>query len=210
MVLQFPDPTSTDEKGLLAWGGNLEVETLLTAYSQGIFPWPCEDSPILWFCPPQRAILDFKDFKIPDRLQRELKKQNFTFRINTDFKAVIHACAIAKNRKGQNGTWITNEMIEAYIAFYKAGFAMSFETWNEKDELVGGLYGVKLGPMFAGESMFYKEPNASKFTLIKTVHTLEAQGLDWMDIQVLTPLLKSFGAKEIARSEFLKRLKKSL
>lgn len=210
MVIQFPPVDAADKSGLLAVGGDVKVPTLKRAYKSGIFPWPHEGYPLFWFAPPKRAILNFKDFKIPKRLQRDLKKCSFNFTVNRDFEGVIRACAASKTRKGEGGTWITDEIIQGYIRFHQAGFAISFETRNEKGKLVGGLYGVKIGKMFAGESMFFKVTNASKFALIQTVYYLKDQGLKWMDVQVLNPFLESFGVKEIRRTDFMKKLKKAL
>ena len=208
MILEFPPIEMADpESGLLAIGGDLEIESLLLAYRNGIFPWPHNEKDLLWFAPPIRAILDFKNFHIPHRLQRHLKKANFTFRINYNFSAVIIACA---TRKYRDETWITPKLSSAYIDFHKAGFAHSFETYNEKDELVGGLYGIKIGRFFAGESMFYRAAHASKFALIQTIYHLQKNGLTWMDIQMLTPLLASFGGEEMPRSRFMERLKATL
>ncbi|MFQ5823106.1 MAG: leucyl/phenylalanyl-tRNA--protein transferase [bacterium] len=210
MVEKFPPVEKADEMGLLAVGGDLEVGSLELAYRNGIFPWPVEGLPLIWFAPPCRVILEFNEFRIPKRLQRYLKKANFKFRVDTDFAGVIKACAISKNRKRQKGTWITEQMIQAYIEFHKSGFAHSFETINSKNELVGGLYGVLIDRYFAGESMFYKEPNASKFALIQTIQYVKNLGITWMDVQILTPLLKSFGAKEIPRELFMEKLKKAI
>ncbi len=210
MVVQFPPVEFADETGLLAVGGDLDVRTLELAYRSGIFPWPVSEEPILWFAPPWRAVLDFDEFHVPRRLQRELKKSPFVFRVNTDFPAVIRACADLEYRKGQQGTWLTPAMIEAYIAFHRYGRAHSFETYDASGALVGGLYGVWIGRYFAGESMFYRVKNASKFALIRTVEHLQAHGLTWMDVQVLSPLLASFGAKEIPRVEFMRRLDRAL
>lgn len=209
MLVKFPPVELADETGLLAAGGDLEIRTLELAYRNGIFPWPLEGLPILWFAPPRRAILDFNDLKIPERLQRYLQKAHFTFRVDKDFEGVIQACASSKNRKKQQGTWITEDMINAYIEFHKAGFAHSFEAIN-KNELVGGLYGVLIGKFFAGESMFYIETNASKFVLIQTIEYLKTLGITWMDVQILTPVVGNFGAKEISRSRFMEKLKKAI
>ncbi len=194
-----------DEQGLLAYGGELSVRFLEQAYRHGIFPWPQEGLPVLWFAPPRRGVLDFWDFHVPSRFLREVKKKKWTFTIDQDFQSVICACAKQK-RKRQRGTWILPEMILAYIDFHEAGFAHSFEVYDERGNLIGGLYGVRIGDYFAGESMFHVETGASKFALMKTVDYLRREGLTWMDTQMVTPLLKSFGGKEITREDFMKRL----
>jgi len=208
-MTSFPPLETAHPTGMLAMGGDLEVETLKLAYRSGIFPWPHEGYPLLWFAPPRRAILEFKEFHVPKRLQQYLKTAPFRFRVDGDFEAVIRACA-ATPRKGQPGTWITDEMIDAYTAFHQAGYAHSFETLNQAGELVGGLYGVKIGHMFCGESMFHRVDHASKFAFIKTVDYLINQGSSWMDVQILTPLLARFGAKEVDRPVFMKMLKKAI
>ncbi|MFQ5605079.1 MAG: leucyl/phenylalanyl-tRNA--protein transferase [bacterium] len=210
MVLNFPPVESADESGLLAMGGDLDVETLLLAYCSGIFPWPYENEPILWFAPPLRAIIKFADFRIPSRLQRYLRQAKFQWQVDRDFAAVIKACAQSKRRKGQQGTWITDEIIQAYIEFHNYGYAHSFEAYNENGELVAGLYGVLIGKYFAGESMFYQETHASKFVLIETVNYLKKKGVTWMDVQIISPLLESFGAIEIPRADFMAELKKAI
>ncbi|QQR79367.1 MAG: leucyl/phenylalanyl-tRNA--protein transferase [Deltaproteobacteria bacterium] len=202
----FPSVDQADEQGLLAYGGELSVHFLENAYRHGIFPWPQVGLPILWFAPPQRGILDFQDFHLPSRFLREIKNKNWEFKIDHDFQSVICECAKQK-RKRQKGTWILPEMILAYIDFHEAGFAHSFEVY-EKGRLIGGLYGVWLGDYFAGESMFHLETGVSKFALMKTVEYLKKKGLTWMDTQMVTPLLKSFGGKEIPRKEFMERLNK--
>ncbi|MBL7685744.1 MAG: leucyl/phenylalanyl-tRNA--protein transferase [Deltaproteobacteria bacterium] len=206
--IKFPPLEYASEEGIVAIGGSLTIENLLEAYQNGIFPWPVEEAPLLWFSPNPRAILDFKDLHIPKRLQQELRHKNFQFKIDQRFDEVLFYCAEGKNRK-QNGTWITEEIQIAYQAFHRAGFAHSFECYQE-DQLVGGLYGVSLGSMFAGESMFYLEPGASKAALLFAIQSLQKRGATWMDIQVMSPLLKSFGAHEISRKVFLTKLKKAL
>lgn len=208
-ISAFPPVDKTDPSGVIAVGGDLEVSSLKLAYSSGIFPWPHEGYPLLWFAPPKRAILDFDDFKIPKRLQQYLKKASFSFCIDKNFPAVIQACSSVP-RPGQDGTWITQDIIMAFTAFHEAGYAHSFETLNKDGELVGGLYGVKIGKVFCGESMFYREPHASKFALIETVRYLQDRGSRWIDVQMLTPLLASFGAKEIDRKAFMERLKEAI
>lgn len=211
MITAFPPLDYAEpESGLLAVGGDLEVESLELAYRSGIFPWPHREGEILWFAPPQRGILEFKDLHIPRRLQRHLKKAAFTFRMNTNFESVIHQCAASRHRGPGQGTWITRQMLDAYIAFHAAGFAKSFEAYNESGKLVGGMYGVQIDRYFAGESMFYLETNASKFALLKAIEHFQENGLTWMDIQMETPLLKTFGAREISRDAFMEKLSKTL
>jgi len=211
MITKFPPLELADpETGLLAVGGDLEIDTLELAYRNGIFPWPLIDKQLLWFAPPERTILEFKDFHCPKRLQRSLVSSSFDLKVNTNFLAVIKACATSQNRKSQHGSWITNDMVNAYYNFHEAGFAHSFEAYNTKGELVGGLYGVRINDYFAGESMFYMETNASKFALVHTVAYLEKDGLTWMDVQQHTPLLASFGAKEIPRTQFMNMLAEAL
>jgi len=208
-ILKFPPLKNASPEGLLAIGGDLETESLQLAYSNGIFPWPTEGYPLLWFAPPERAILRFEDFKIPRRLRQELKRLKFTFTVDENFGAVIRNCAAGLTRQSI-GTWITPEIIAAYEAFHRAGYAHSFECYNASGELAGGMYGVSLGGMFAGESMFFLESGASKAALIFAVEFLRERGATWMDVQQLTPLLKSFGAKLEKREVFMKMLKKAI
>lgn len=207
----FPSVESASEDGLVAIGGDYTIESLLLAYKRGIFPWPHEDiEPIMWFSPDPRAILEFKNLRINKRLKRYLKKENWTFRVNQNFESVITFCQKTSLRKNQTGTWITEDLKKAYIDFYKAGFINSFETYDENNNLIGGMYGVRIDHFFAGESMFSLKTNASKFTLIKAIEYLSQENLTWMDIQMMSPLLESFGAVEINRSEYVKKLKSSL
>ncbi|HVF51736.1 MAG TPA: leucyl/phenylalanyl-tRNA--protein transferase [Pyrinomonadaceae bacterium] len=203
-VASFPDPRDASPEGLVAVGGDLHPSTLLLAYGQGIFPWPTEGYPLLWFSPPERAILEFKDLHVPRRLARTQRQQPFRYTIDASFESVVRACAHAA-RPEQDGTWITSEMIRAYCEFHRRGHAHSVEAW-EGDALVGGLYGVDAGGAFAGESMFYLRPNASKLALLHLVRHLAARGLDWIDIQMLTPHMRVLGAKNISRDDFLQRL----
>ncbi|HVF10963.1 MAG TPA: leucyl/phenylalanyl-tRNA--protein transferase, partial [Abditibacteriaceae bacterium] len=197
-----------DEDGVLAVGGDLEAETLRTAYRGGIFPWPIEGLPLLWFAPPQRAVLHFEDFHVSRRLARWLRSTPFEVRINCNFEQVIEACAKAK-RKGERGTWITPEMRAGYLRLHQAGIAHSVETYLN-DELVGGLYGVSFGAYFAGESMFHRASGASKAALVHLVSHLQRRDAQWLDAEVMTPLFESFGAREVPRAEFMRMLKKAL
>ncbi|HEX5034029.1 MAG TPA: leucyl/phenylalanyl-tRNA--protein transferase, partial [bacterium] len=190
-------------------GGDLEVSSLKLAYENGVFPWPTEDYPLLWFAPPQRAVLKFSDLRVPKRMRRELSGKEFYFDVDRNFESVIVHCAASLTRKSI-GTWITPWIVEAYLRFHQAGFAHSFECYDSDGDLVGGLYGVAMGGMFAGESMFFLSSGASKATLLYAVETLQARGARWMDIQMMTPLLQRMGAREIPREEFMALLGSAL
>ena len=200
----FPDPKLADENGVVAVGGRLNNYTLLAAYRQGIFPWPVEGYPMLWFSPAERALLEFKDLHVPRSLARERRRTSLRFTIDRAFASVIALCARVE-RPEQDGTWITGEVIHAYREFHRRGRAHSVEAW-EGDELVGGIYGVDADGAFCGESMFYLRPNASKLALLHLVEHLQSRGLDWMDIQVMTPHMQSLGAKNVPRDAFLRKL----
>ena len=167
-----------------------------------------EDSPLPWFCPPERAILEREALHIPRSLAKARRNTQLEFTIDRDFKGVIAACSEVP-RPGQNGTWITSDIEKAYLKFHELGHAHSVEAWKD-GQLVGGLYGVDAGGSFAGESMFHTEPNASKLALLHLLDHLHSRGLDWMDIQMLTPHLEVLGAREIPRDEFLDRLDQTL
>lgn len=203
VVLEFPPVEYADEEsGLLALGGDLEVETLLLAYSKGIFPWPLfPNGELAWFAPSERALLFLKNFHVSRSLEKKRRLSSYSFRIDTAFERVVRACAEGKTRKGPKGTWITQEIVAAYIALHKAGFSHSVECFSG-EELVGGLYGVSIGGMFAGESMFFLEPDASKLALCYLVDHLRERGAEWIDCQQQTSLLSQFGAVEIPRGEF--------
>ncbi len=207
-ILQFPDPHHSTEEGIVALGGDLATESLLLAYRQGIFPWPMEGIPLAWFCPTERAILEFRNLHLSRSLEQDLRKarQQGTYRFTIDhaFEQVISECARSP-RPGQKGTWITGSMKKAYIRLHHLKHAHSVEVWRDQ-VLVGGIYGVDPGGSFAGESMFYKEPNASKFALIHLCETLKEKGLEWIDIQVMTPHMEALGARLIPRNDFLKKL----
>lgn len=203
-VTRFPPPEVADENGILAVGGDLHPDTLRMAYSQGIFPWPLEGWPLVWFCPPRRAVLIFDELHVPRSLAHARKRMTFRFTIDRAFADVIDACSSVP-RPGQDGTWITPAMRDAYVELHRLGDAHSVEVWDG-EELVGGIYGVDAGGAFAGESMFHRRPNASKLALLHLVDHLRARGLGWMDIQMLTPHLEAMGARELERGEFLRRL----
>ncbi len=202
----FPDISLVNEDDILCCSYDISVDMLLNAYSNGIFPWPCDNTIIPWCTPKQRGILELDKLHISKRLLRHFKKYKFTFKINNNFEEVIINCANSA-RTNQSGTWITKNMINAYIQLYKAGYAMSFETYSN-NLLVGGMYGVSIGEYFAGESMFFKETNASKFAFINACNYFKSKGLKWIDIQMVTPLTETFGGKEIHRDEFMKKLRK--
>jgi leucyl/phenylalanyl-tRNA--protein transferase len=204
-ITAFPPVETADDDGLLAIGGDLEVESLLLAYRSGIFPWPINEGILAWFAPPERAVIFLDEFHIPRRLQRELTRTQFSSRIDTNFTEVISRCAEVKNRGEQDSTWITPDIIEAYSELFTLGVAHSFETYHN-DVLVGGLYGVRIGRFFAAESSFYRMTNASKVAMITLVEYLKKEGISWFDCQVLTPFSESFGAREIPRSDFMKLL----
>jgi leucyl/phenylalanyl-tRNA--protein transferase len=204
--LWFPPVEAADEDGLLAVGGDLSTERLLLAYRNGIFPW--YDGPIpLWWNPDPRLVLFPDRLKISKSMKQVLKKGQFTFSKNQRFREVMHHCG-ATYRKGQSGsTWVTVELINAYEKLHKLGFAHSFEAW-ENGVLAGGLYGILLGKVFFGESMFTHVNNASKAAFIKAVGQLKQEGIQLIDCQVETAHLMSLGAELITRKEFIGMLEK--
>jgi leucyl/phenylalanyl-tRNA--protein transferase len=200
-LIEFPDPSEADAEGLIAVGGNLEPETLLNAYSKGIFPWPIPGYPLPWFSPDPRAILEFKHLHLARSLEKFLRKCEWKVTFNEAFERVIEGC-----RKTRTETWITPAMKRAYIRLHELGHALSVEVWEGR-KLVGGLYGVRLQHAFSAESMFHLEPNASKVALVRLMEKLKSEGLDWIDIQQMSPHLKALGAREIPRREFLRKIK---
>jgi leucyl/phenylalanyl-tRNA--protein transferase len=204
----FPPPDYADPSGLLAVGGDLSCERLLEAYRLGIFPWYSDDQPILWWSPDPRLVLRLDEFKVSRSLRQTLKKDVFKVTFDRAFEEVIRGCASAP-RQGQRGTWITKEMQEAYIELHGLGFAHSVETWWG-EELAGGLYGVSLGKAFFGESMFHRRTDASKVALAVLVETLQTWGFHFIDAQMTTEHLLRFGAAEMPRRVFLKRLQSAL
>ncbi len=227
----FPNPRMAASNGLIAIGGVLSIETLLDAYAHGIFPWPQvggSDSfsfdslggsvnsrklsgkgPLLWFSPDPRGVLDFEDFHVPKSLKKWVKDHvSWHFTLNQAFYEVVRNCR-CQLRPGQNGTWITEEMERAYHILFQEGYAVSLECWDGL-ELIGGIYGVDVGGVFSGESMFYRRPNASKVALWQMVEHLKGLGRKWMDVQMVTPVIQAMGGKYIRRSQFLDRLAKDL
>jgi len=206
--LYFPSPELAEEDGLLAVGGDLSQERILKAYSMGIFPWYSENSPILWWSPDPRLVLFPEELKVSRSLRQCMKKGMFTVTVNTAFEQVMRACA-ETSRKGQSGTWITEDMIIAYTGLHRSGYAHSVEAWQD-GVLAGGLYGIILGKIFFGESMFSKISNASKVAFVVFVEQLKQKELRLIDCQVKTEHLVNLGAREIPRATFLKSLKKAL
>ena len=202
--LFFPDVTEADRDGILAVGGDLSPERLLLAYQSGIFPWFDSDDPILWWAPHQRMVLFPDELVVSKSMRSILRKEIFTVTFNKDFRGVISNCSQIR-RNGQRGTWITSEMIEAYVKLHELGFAKSVEVW-QNNELVGGLYGIDLGHVFCGESMFSKVSNASKVAFITLVENLKVRKYKLIDCQVHNDHLESLGAREIEREEFMQIL----
>jgi len=206
-IIQFPDPRTASPEGIVAIGGDLHPESVLAAYRQGIFPWPVEKLPLLWFCPAERGLLDFAALHVPRSLRRAHRQAGFRFTIDQSFRAVIRGCADT-SRPGQQGTWITPAVIQAYVRLYDLGIAHSVEAWLG-EALVGGVYGVDVDGAFAAESMFYRQPNASKLALLHLIDHLGGRGLDWIDVQTLTPHMARLGARLVGRDAFLDRLQRT-
>ncbi|MCB4812004.1 leucyl/phenylalanyl-tRNA--protein transferase [Methylovorus menthalis] len=202
----FPaaDCALAEPNGLLAIGGDLSAERLLSAYQQGIFPWFSEGEPVLWWSPNPRMVLFPDELNVSRSLEKRLRKPDYEVRYNTRFLEVMRRCAEIP-RAHQEGTWITEEIVAGYHALHQTGHAMSAETWMD-GELVGGLYGVRLGCMFYGESMFHARTDASKIAFVHLVRDLQRQGVRMIDCQMKTAHLASLGAREIPRAEFLSRL----
>ncbi len=202
--ISFPDVSQANEDGLLAVGGDLSTERLLLAYRSGIFPWFSANEPILWWSPDPRFVLKPNKLKVSKSMEKLIRNEFFRVTFNKQFEKVIEHCAQVK-RIDQDGTWITDEMKAAYISLHKQGYAQSVEVWKG-EELVGGLYGIDLGHIFCGESMFSKVSNASKFGFIHWVRHLEKLNYKLIDCQVHTAHLESFGAEMIKRSDFINYL----
>ncbi len=201
----FPDPASAlrQPNGLLAAGADLSVDRLLDAYRHGIFPWFSEEEPILWWSPDPRMVLFPGELRVTRSLEKTLRNRDYEIRTDTAFRSVMRACAAP--REGASGTWITNQMVAAYCHLHDAGWAHSVETWID-GELAGGLYGVKIGRMMFGESMFTRVRDASKIALVHLVRHAQDLGFDLVDCQMATEHLASLGAREIPRPEFSARV----
>ncbi|WP_158729001.1 MULTISPECIES: leucyl/phenylalanyl-tRNA--protein transferase [unclassified Flavobacterium] len=203
-ILDFPEVNKANRDGILAIGGDLSPERLQLAYKSGIFPWFEAGDPILWWSPNPRMVLFLEELKISKSMRNILNKGDFSVTFNRNFRDVISYCQKVK-RDGQNGTWITNDMIEAYCKLHDLGIAKSVEVWQD-DILVGGLYGVDLGHIFCGESMFSLVSNASKVAFIALVNHLKKENYKLLDCQVYNPHLESLGCREIHRNEFMRIL----
>lgn len=198
---------SVDAGDIVAVGGDFKPATLISAYRRGIFPWPIDDLPLLpWFCPKRRAVVDFDELHVPRSLARARRKLPFRFSIDAAFEAVIGHCASVP--RADQGTWISADVIKGYTALHKQGHAHSVEVWAG-DDLVGGVYGVEADGYFSAESMFHLRSYASKLALLHLFDHLKSKGCWWCDIQVMTPHMVGLGAREIARSEFLRRIDES-
>ena len=205
--LWFPPAIDALEDGLLALGGDLNIDRLLLAYRNGIFPWYDDDVP-MWWCPDPRFVLYPDELKVSKSMKQVLKRGGFEFRVNTAFDKVIANCK-AVAREGQDGTWITDDVEAAYNTMHKLGYAHSAEAWQD-GKLVGGLYGIRLGNIFFGESMFSHMSNASKYAFIKYVEMLKSEGVVLIDCQVYTEHLESLGARMILRKDFLEILNREI
>lgn len=206
--LLFPPPEMADEDGVIAVGGDLKPERLLLAYSTGIFPWYSEGLPIIWHSPDPRMVLRAGDLRVTRSLRKAIRKQPYELRLDTAFADVITACAKTP-RPGQAGTWITDDMKQAYVRLYELGFAHSAEAFSD-GKLVGGLYGVSLGGAFFGESMFAHADNASKIAFVALVEQLRTWDINLIDSQVYTAHLSRFGAEEWSRKRYLQALHQAL
>jgi len=207
-AIAFPSPNSATPEGIVAVGGDASPKRLLAAYQSGIFPWPHDDLPLLWFSPDPRFVLVPEQAHVGRSLRKRARRGTYEVRTDTAFAEVMRACS-ASPRPGQNGTWITQELIEGYTELHALGFAHSIESW-ENGQLVGGLYGVSLGGMFFGESMFTRAPDASKVAFATLLGNVIAWGFDLVDCQAYTTHLERFGAVEWPRRRFLRVLKASL
>lgn len=202
--LWFPDPHLGEDDGLVAVGGDLSIDRLLLAYSNGFFPWySFRDENRLWFCPLQRFVIFPKEIHISHSMQQLIHQNRYQLTINKDFDGVISGCSTAQNRDEEEGAWLGPDIIKAYTELHRQGFAASVEVWD-RQRLVGGLYGVNLGRAFFGESMFSLVPNASKLALIHLARTLDARGGTIIDCQFETPHLRSMGGRHISYEEYIR------
>ncbi|MBT3235427.1 MAG: leucyl/phenylalanyl-tRNA--protein transferase [Bdellovibrionales bacterium] len=209
MIERFPPIESADSSGLLAIGGDLEVESLILAYSQGIFPWPInQEVPLAWFAPDPRGVLMVDKVHTPRSLKKAIRqgeRSGWTLKFNHQFNKIIQQCADPANRLQRDGHWLTQDMIEAYTNLHQQGLAYSLGAYQD-GELIGGIYGVWMGDFVSGESMFHCQTNASKYCLISLVEIIKQRGIKWLDTQMLTPVVASLGGEEITRTTFIQML----
>jgi len=203
--LWFPDPDLADPEGLVAFGGEMTVSRLLLAYSTGVFPWTAD--PVTWWSPDPRAIIELDELHVPRSLAKVLNRGRFSVTINKAFVEVMHGCA--EPARGRGETWFSPEFLQAYHRLHIAGHAHSLECWTDNQH-AGGIYGVAIGGFFAGESMFHRVSDASKVALYHLVCHLRARGFELFDIQMLTPVTKALGGRNIPRTDYLARLKKAI
>ncbi len=206
--IAFPDPI-TSLHDIVAVGGSLTTTNLINAYSNGIFPWYNEDEPILWQSPHERFVLPVDSIHVGRSMRKLMKHSEFTVKADTNFEAVIRSCQ-SMNREGQDGTWITEEIVNSYIELHQLGFAHSVECFDLEDKLVGGLYGIAIGNYFFGESMFTKVDNASKVAFLSMVKKLPLFGITMIDCQAYTENMARYGAFELPREEFISKLRADL
>ena len=211
-IARFPDPRRASPEGLLAVGGDLHPDSLLLAYRSGIFPWPIEGMPLPWFCPPERAILEFSRLHIPRSLRGARNRATLRFSVDEAFGQVIRACAdtprYEPGRKKPSGTWITREIVDAYSELARIGHAHSVEAWDG-ERLVAGIYGVEVDGTFSAESMFHLVSDASKLCLWRLIEELQRGGAEWLDVQMMTPHVQRLGARPMKRDQYLKLLKET-
>lgn len=204
---QFPNPQTANEYGVVSVGDKLSVATLVDAYAHGIFPWPHKGYPLLWFSPEERGVVFFKKLHCPQSFKKWLRKTTYRITFDAAFEKVILGCATVL-RPGQQDTWIDSKMAKAYFELHQQGFAHSVECWDG-GELVGGLYGVYVEGVFSAESMFFLRSGASKMCLYHLILRLQGLGLEWLDTQMVTPVVEQFGGEYISRSDFLNLLLQS-
>jgi len=221
-VSTFPDPRNFDfpdwvlvgeyfykSDDIVSFGDPLTPENVKEAYKKGIFPWYIAGVPLPWFCPAERAVLEFGELRIPRSLGKEKRKGRFRFTIDHDFRSVINACAASRRNGQPGGTWITDDFLKVYSELHEEGGAHSVEAWDKDGNLAGGLYGIDAGGIFCGESMFYLQPNASRLALLFLIDHLKGRGSTWLDVQVMTDHMRALGAKDIDRDKFLAKLEET-
>jgi len=207
-LIKFPNPYLAGDCEILHIGGELSPDNLINAYKKGIFPWYSEYDPVLWWCPLVRHLLFTDNFRIPKSIRKNIRKKGYSITFNKHFNTVIKKCAEVK-RNGQHETWITNDMIDAYIKLHKLGYAYSIEVWQNKG-IVGGLYGLQIGNYACGESMFHETDNASDAALIKLLQTAEEKNIGFIDCQVTSDHIFRYGAAQVTREFFLNLLYREL